>query len=90
MNVEHENLRIKKAMNELASLISSLNLGSEKMFVKEYVQLAWEDIVDAEHNMVKLVDLAWGREIQLGLYLNEGPMGGNDVDDQPTSIVNLP
>jgi hypothetical protein len=38
--------------------------------------------------MAKLV-LAWGREIHLYLYLNEGPMGGDDVDDQPTSIINL-
>jgi hypothetical protein len=37
----------KDATNELASLISSLNLGSEDMPIKEYVQLVGEDIVDA-------------------------------------------
>jgi hypothetical protein len=31
-----------------------------------------------------LVDLLWGGEIHLGLYLNEEPMEGNDVDDQLT------
>ena len=39
--------------------------------------------------MVVLVDLAWGREIHLGLNLNGEPMEGNDVDDQPTPIVKL-
>ena len=36
------------------------------------------------------VDLAWGREIHLGLDLSEEPMKGNDVDYQPTPIVKLP
>jgi hypothetical protein len=40
--------------------------------------------------MVELVGLAWNREIHLGLDLNEEPMKGNDVDDQPTPIVKLP
>ena len=40
--------------------------------------------------MAKLVDLAWGREIQLGSDLNEEPMKGNDVDDQLTPTVKLP
>ena len=39
--------------------------------------------------MVELVDLAWGREIHLGLNMNEQPMEGNGVDDQPTPIVKL-
>ena len=90
MDDEREKLRMKEATNELASLISSLNLGSEEMPIEEYVQLAREEIVDAEYNMVELVDLAWGREIHLGLDLNEEPMEGNDVDDQPTPIVKLP
>ena len=30
--------------------------------------------------MVELMDLAWGREIHLGLDLNEEPMEGNDMD----------
>ena len=37
--------------------------------------------------MVELVNVAWGREIHLGLNLNEEPMEGNDVDDQPTPLV---
>ena len=84
MDDEREKLRMKEATNELASLISSLNLGSEEMPIEEYVQLAGEEIVDAKYNMAELVDLAWGREIHLGLDLNEEPMEGNDVDDQPT------
>jgi hypothetical protein len=51
--------------------------------------LVGEKIVDVEHDMVELVDLASGREIHLGLNLNEQPMEGNDVDDQPTPIVKL-
>ena len=31
---------MKEAANELASFISSLNLGSEEMLIEEYVQLA--------------------------------------------------
>jgi hypothetical protein len=40
--------------------------------------------------MAESVDLAWGSEIHLDLDLNEEPMKGNDVDDQPTPIVELP
>ena len=40
--------------------------------------------------MDELLDLAWGREIHLGLDLNEEPMEENDVDDQPTPMVKLP
>ena len=47
MNHERGKLRMKEAINELASLISSLNLGSEEMPIEEYVQLAREEIVDA-------------------------------------------
>ena len=45
------------------------------------MQLVGEGIVDAEYNMAELMDLAWYREIHLGLDLNEEPMKGNDVDD---------
>ena len=53
------------------------------------MQLVGERIVDAQYNKVELVALAWGREIHSGLELNEEPMDGNDVDDQPTPIVKL-
>ena len=43
------------------------------------MQLAGEEIVDVEYNMVELVDLAWGSEIHLSSYLNEEPIVGNDV-----------
>ena len=49
-----------------------------------------EEIVDAKHDMAELVDLARGREIHSGSDLNEEPMEGNDVDNQPTPIVKLP
>ena len=39
INDDHENERLKEAQNELASLISCLNLGSEEMPIEEYVQL---------------------------------------------------
>ena len=81
---------MKEAANELASFISSLNLGSEEMLIREYVQLAWEEIVDEEYIMVELVDLAWGKGIHLGSDLNEELMEGNNVDDQSTPIVKLP
>ena len=66
MDDESEKSRIKETTNALASfffLLESWNLGSEKMSIEEYVQLAWEEIVDAEYNMAKLVDLAWSRGI---------------------------
>ena len=37
----------KDATNDIASLVSFLNLESEEMPYKEYVQLIGEDIVDA-------------------------------------------
>jgi hypothetical protein len=88
MDDEIEKSWMKEVENELASLISSLNLGSEEMPVEEYVQLAWEEIVDVEYNMAKLVDLVWDRKFYLGLDLKEEPMKGNDVDDQPTNTNN--
>ena len=81
---------MKETTNDLASLIFSLNLGNEEMSTEEYVQLAREEVVDAKHNMAELVDLAWGREIHLSENLNEEPLEGNDVNDQPTPIVKLP
>ena len=51
----------------------------------------WHDRnVDAKYNMVELADLAWGKEIHLGLHLNEEPIQGIDVDDQLTPIFKLP
>jgi len=63
MDEEHEKSRMKDVANELANLISSLNLRSEEMLIEEYVQLVGEEIVDAKCNMVELMDLAWGGEI---------------------------
>jgi hypothetical protein len=37
MDDEHEKSRMKEATNELANLISSLNIGSEEMLIEEYV-----------------------------------------------------
>ena len=70
-----EESRMEEAPNGLASLISSLIIGSEDFLIEEYVQLVGEKIiVDAKYNMVELVDLAWGRKNHKGLGLNEGPM----------------
>ena len=44
---EREKSIMKEATNELASLNYSLNIGSEGMPIEEYVQLVWEEIVDA-------------------------------------------
>ena len=55
MDHECQNSRIKEATNDLASLISSLNLRSEEMPIDEYMQLVGEEFVDVEHNMVELV-----------------------------------
>ena len=65
---------MKETTIELESLISSLNLGSEKLPIEEFVQMAGEQIVDAQYNMVELVDLAWGGKFHLGLDLNEEQM----------------
>ena len=85
MDDEREKLKMKEVENELASLISSLNLGSEEMPVEEYMRLAWDEIVDVEYNMAESVDSIWDRKFHLGLDLKEEPMEGNDVDDQPTN-----
>jgi hypothetical protein len=53
MDDESEKPRMKDTTNQLASQFI-LNLGSAKItLIKEYVQLAGEEIVDAEHNMVE-------------------------------------
>ena len=54
---------MKKTTNELVSLISFLNLASEERPIEEYMHLTTEEVVDAKHIMVKLVDLAWDREV---------------------------
>lgn len=90
MDDEHEKERMKETTNKLANLISSLNIGSEEMLIEDYVQLARKEIVDANYIMTKLVDLAWDIEVHLGVDLNEEPMVGNDVNDQPTPVVKLP
>ena len=77
---------MKGATNELASTISSMNIGSEEICI----WLLWEEDVDARYSVVELVDLAWNREVHMGLDLNEKSMEGNDVDDRPTPIVKLP
>ena len=89
MDDEHEKLRMKETTFGLPSLRSSLNLGSQEIPIKEYVQLAQEVIVDPEYIMYELVNLACRRQIHLGLDLSEEPKG-NDVDDQSIPIVNLP
>ena len=81
MDDECEKSIMEEATNELASLISLSNLGSEEMPIEEYAQLVGEEIVDVEYIMVELVDLAWGKEIYLGLDLNEEPMEEIDVGD---------
>ena len=48
MDDERENERMKAIENVLASHISSLNLGSEEMSNEEYMQLAREEVVDAQ------------------------------------------
>ena len=72
MDQECEKLRMKKTTNELASLISSLNLGIKKMPIEEYVQLAREEIVDVEYNMIELMDLAW---VDKSIWLKIGMEG---------------
>ena len=69
---------------------SSLNLGNDEMPIEKFVQFMREEIIDAEYNIVELVDLAWGIEVYLGLDLHQEPMKGYGVNDQPTSIIKLP
>ena len=54
MDDECEKSRKKEATNNLASLISSLNFGSEDMPIEEYVQLVGEEIVDVEYTTAEL------------------------------------
>jgi hypothetical protein len=42
MDDEREKSRMKEATNESASLVSSLNLGSDERLIEEYVKLARE------------------------------------------------
>ena len=52
MEYECEKSRMIEATNELASLISSLHLGSVEMPIEEYVQLVGEEIVDTKYSMM--------------------------------------
>ena len=67
MDDECQKFRTKETKNEMASIISSLNLGSAETPIEGYVQL--EEIVYVVYNMAELVDLAWGREAHLGIAL---------------------
>ena len=84
------NVRNRESQNQQTSWQVSFIRGSEEMHVEEYVHWARGEIVDAKYNMVEQVDLAWGREIHLGFYLHKEPTEGNDMDDQPTPIVEVP
>ena len=53
----------KKQQESWQISFSLLNIGSEDMPIEDYVQMAGEEIVDVEYNMVELVDLAWGKKI---------------------------
>ena len=81
MDDEHDKSRVQEATNEVASLVSSLNLGSVELPIEEYVQLAREEIVDAKYSMVELVDLTWDKDIHLSLDFSAELMEGNDVED---------
>lgn len=49
MDHECEKSRMEGATNELASIISSMNIGSEETPIEEYIYilLVWEEVVDA-------------------------------------------
>ena len=70
----------------MANPISSMNLGSEELSIEKYMQLLGRKFVDAKYNMIELVDLAWDIEVHLDSGLNDEPMEGNVVDDQPPLI----
>ena len=82
MDDEREKSRMKESANDLASLISFLNLGIEEMLIVNMCN--WLDRELLMESTTWLVDLPWGGGIHLDSYLNEEPMEGNDVDDQPT------
>ena len=44
MDDKCEKSRMKEVANELASLISSLNIGNEEMLIEKYVQLAGKEM----------------------------------------------
>ena len=50
MDDEREEFIMNEATNELAILISSLNLVSKEMPIEEHMQLVGEEIVDAKYN----------------------------------------
>jgi hypothetical protein len=52
-----DELRMKEIANELACLISCLNIGSEEISTKEYVEWAEEEIV--EQSISWLSSVSW-------------------------------
>ena len=63
------NWKWKEATNELTSLVSTLNPGSEIRPIEEYVHLAQEEIIDAKYRMVESVEMTWERELHFCLDL---------------------
>ena len=76
MDNELQKSTMKETTNELESLISSLNLGSEELPIEEFVQLAEEKIVGAQYNVVELVELIRGWKNPFGFTFERRANGG--------------
>jgi hypothetical protein len=87
---QREKSRLFKESEDLALLISKLQLGSDEMPFEEYVVMEGEDIIEAEYCMSELVDMALGQRIEpASLDLTAETINPLDVDERPPPIVKL-
>jgi hypothetical protein len=87
---QREKSRPIKESEDMALLISKLQLGSYEMPFKKYVVMEGEDIIEAEYCMLELVDMALGQRIEpASLDLIAETVNPLDIDERPPPNVKL-
>ena len=87
---QREKSRLIKESEDMALLISKLQLGSDEMPFEENVVMEGEDVIEAEYCMSELVDIALGQRIEpTSLNFTTETVNPLDVDERPPPIVKL-
>jgi hypothetical protein len=85
---EREHNRMREESNELSALISKLQLGDDKMSIKNYIQMEGEEITKLELSTDELVGVALGINYAQGFDLNID-IHSIDLDDVALLIIKL-
>ena len=87
---QQEKSRLIKEYQDLALLISKVQLGQDEMPFEDYLTMKGEDIIGAKYCMSELVDMALGQKIKSpGFDLNAKPLDSLHVGERPPPIVKL-